>query len=422
MGFQNLCVLTLAACVTTFGSERRELGPGNPALAVAWNRIVYEIAFAEDQFFTFKGHRAFAMAHIAMHDALNAVVPLYRQYAYRGREPGANAIAAAAQAAHDVILSQYPAQRMALDAELARWLAQVPNTPGKTRGITLGQQAAASILAMRAGDGWDFPGTYVFSAVIGAYQTTPPWNGFVLQPGFRFAKPFGLQSPAQFRPPPPPPLASAAYAAAYNEVKDFGRVDSTVRTVDQTLYAIWWMEFAEGSVNRLARRLTTERKMHLWQATRMFAQLNMSLFDGYVANWDSKFEHNRWRPYTATRAAALDSNPLTEPQLDWEPLRPTPPFPDYVSAHATGTGAAMEILKRTFGDFVSFTMDTITAPPGMPTRSFASFSAAAEECADSRVRLGWHFRYSSDRGLTLGRAVAGWLDEHYLQFHGPSSR
>ena len=36
---------------------------------------------------------------------------------------------------------------------------------------------------------------------------------------------------------------------------------------------------------------------------------------------------------------------------------------------------------------MSFTMDTMTAPPEMPTRSFRSFSAAAAECADSRVRL-----------------------------------
>jgi hypothetical protein len=201
-------------------------------------------------------------------------------------------------------------------------------------------------------------------------------------------------------------------------VKDFGHKDSTVRTVEQTLYAVWWMEFAEGSVNRLARRLAAQRKMHLWEATRMFALVNISLFDGYLANWDSKYEYNHWRPYTAIRAAALDGNAATQPQADWEPLRTTPPFPDYVSAHATGTAASMEILARTFGAHVSFTMDTLTAPPEMPTRSFPSFSAAADECADSRVRLGWHFRSSVNQGLSLGRAVASWLDENYLRFRG----
>jgi len=51
----------------------------------------------------------------------------------------------------------------------------------------------------------------------------------------------------------------------------------------------------------------------------------------------------------------------------------------------------------------------------MPTRSFRSFSAAAVECADSRVRVGFHFRYATDGGLTLGRAVADWLDKNYLE-------
>jgi hypothetical protein len=422
MKLRQLVVVTIAAGATAFPAEQEEhrvlayLGRVNPSLVVTWNQIVTDIAFAEDQFFTFKGHRAQAMTHIAIHDALNAVIPLYRQYAFQGHESSADPIAAAAQAARDVVVSQYPGQQAKVNAELTNWLSRLPDGPHKARGVALGRRCAATILAMRDGDGWDFQGSYTFSSAIGSYQTTPPWNGFVLQPGFRYTKPFGLRVPHQFRPPPPPRLDSPEYATAYNEVKDFGRIDSTVRTVDQSLYAIWWMEFAEGSVNRLARRLVTERKTHLWQAARMFALMNMSLFDSYIANWDSKYEHNHWRPYTAIRAATLDGNPSTQPDSTWEPLRTTPPFPDYVSAHATGTGAAMEILKRTFGDNVSFTMDSMTAPPEMPTRSFSSFSAAAAECADSRVRLGYHFRYSSNRGLTLGRAVADWLAENHLQF------
>ena len=51
-------------------------------------------------------------------------------------------------------------------------------------------------------------------------------------------------------------------------------------------------------------------------------------------------------------------------------------------------------------------METTTAPPGMPMRAFAHFRAAAQECADSRVQLGWHFRYATDAGLALGREIA----------------
>jgi hypothetical protein len=388
----------------------------DPALVVAWNQIVYEIAFAEDQFLTFKGLRAHAMMHIAIHDALNTVIPLYRRFAYRGGDSLAHPIIAAAQAAHDVVASQYPGEQARLDAELSKWLSRIPDSALKTRGIVLGRRSAAAILAVRENDGWDVPGAYEFSNELGAYQTTPPWNGFVVQPGFRFAKPFGLRAPDQFRPSPPPRLSGSQYAEAYNEVKDFGRVDSVVRTPEQTGYAIWWMEFAEASVNRLARRLVTERETHLWQAARMFALMNISLFDGYIADWDSKYEYNHWRPYTAIREAARDGNRATEADPNWESLRTTPPHPDYVSAHAVGCAASFGILKATFGDNVSFSMETTTAPPEMPTRSFRSFTAAAAECADSRVRLGWHFRYTTNRGLTLGRAVAAWVEENHLEF------
>jgi hypothetical protein len=60
-------------------------------------------------------------------------------------------------------------------------------------------------------------------------------------------------------------------------------------------------------------------------------------------------------------------------------------------------------------------MQTTTAPPGMPTRTFGNFRAAAAECADSRVRLGWHYRYSTDAGLALGQRVANHTIKHTLQ-------
>ena len=115
--------------------------------------------------------------------------------------------------------------------------------------------------------------------------------------------------------------------------------------------------------------------------------------------------HNRipqaadhWRPYTAIRAAEIDGNSRTEPDANWQPLRPTPPFREYVSAHAAACGASFAILRHVFGHRAPFTMESSTAPPGTPTRAFESFDAAAAECADSRVRLGWHFRYATGSG------------------------
>ncbi|HET6701482.1 MAG TPA: vanadium-dependent haloperoxidase, partial [Gemmatimonadaceae bacterium] len=356
-------------------------------------------------FRTFKGHRALAMLHIAMHDAVNGVRPRYRQYAFFGRDSLADPAVAAAQAAHDVLAAEYPGAAAVIDAKLAGRVASTGDGSA-ARGAELGRRAAAAILEKRRGDGVDVMGTYSFRKTAGAYATTPPWNGFVAWPGFRYARPFALTSPSQLRPPPPPALERREYAKALNEVKQVGGAKSTSRSADQTGYAVWWMEYVEGSVNRLARRLAQEKRLPLAEAARLFALLNVAIFDDYVAVWDSKFEYDHWRPYTAIREAArADSS--------WQPLRPTPPFPEYVSAHAGACAASFAILERFLGD-QPFTMETTTAPAGMPTRRFASFRDAAAECADSRVRLGWHFRYATDAGLELGRAVAEYVGSHYF--------
>ena len=76
-----------AGCARSAGTEpdarcgRR--GPGlRSDVVVSWNNLAHDIAVAEDQFLTFKGQRALAMMHLAMHDALNAIAPVYERYAY----------------------------------------------------------------------------------------------------------------------------------------------------------------------------------------------------------------------------------------------------------------------------------------------------------------------------------------------------
>ncbi|MGH8175483.1 MAG: hypothetical protein ACREV5_04375, partial [Steroidobacter sp.] len=158
-------------------------------IVIDWNERAYESAFAEDQFQTFKGQRAHAMMHLAQHDALNGVDRRFDRYLTAKRrssllEPYADASAAAAQAAHDVLLSQYPNDRQAIRALLAQQLASIPEGPDKQAGQDLGRRSAASILAVRTGDGIDRKGAYAFSGDVGAYQTSPGWKGFVAWPAF----------------------------------------------------------------------------------------------------------------------------------------------------------------------------------------------------------------------------------------------
>jgi hypothetical protein len=383
---------------------------------VQWNQLAYDIAFAEDQFRTFKGQRALAMVHLAQHDALNSIARRFEPYALQRSAPQAEPIAAVAHAARQILIAQYPAAQGEVEALLTQQLTAHASQPLRRKlGIELGRAAAAALLELRNEDGWEIAGTYEFVTAPGAYQTTPDWRGFVLHPGLARAKPFMLKSAAQFRPSGPPPLASRAYGQAFDEVKRFGALGSPDRTADQTAYAVWWMEFSEGLVNRLARNLANEKHTDLWVTARLFALMNAALVDTYVAVWDSKYEFNHWRPYTAIRQAANDDNPRTEPDPQWNSLRPAPPFPEYVSAHAAGCACTLAILADEFSRNTPLTVDALTAPPGMPTRSFKSFRAAADECADSRVRLGFHFRYSTDAGRDIGSRVAVYATKHHLR-------
>ena len=416
------CCLAETMQTPSAASERPPGGaPGSDqvtgATIVQWNQLAYELAFAEDQFNTFKGQRALAMMHLAQHDALNAIVRRFEPYALKRRlVANADPTAAVAQAARDVLLAQYPAARGEIEA---LWMQQIAMTAGESRskelGLQLGRRAARTILELRTRDGWETAGEYEFVTTPGAYQTTPDWRGFVVHPGLAQARPFFLKSAAQMRPSPPPALTSAAYARAFREVKEFGADRSSKRTADQTAYAVWWMEFSEGLVNRYARRVADMKKLELWRTARLFALLNAALVDTYVAVWNSKYEFNHWRPYTAIREAAHDGNAWTRPDARWNSLRPAPPFPEYVSAHAAGCACTFTILAREFSSRTPVMLDSLTAPAGMPTRTFRSFDAAAEECADSRVRIGFHFRYSTDAGRELGRRTANYAMQHHLR-------
>ncbi len=394
-------------------------------ILVAWNARLLATAEAEDRFLTLKGVRAAAMMHLAMHDAINAIDPRYRSYAFDANGRGADPLAAAAQAAFVIAHDQYPGQRDQWELLRHKSMMHVRDARSRDAGIALGEAAAQAVLAKRAGDRWDNTAAYTFHpmapgvyAEFSEHSGTP--QGFVFGAGWAVVEPFALKSPAQFRSPPPPAISSAEYASAYDEVRTVGRFDSKTRTPDQTHLALWWKEFAESSHNRLARQLVLDEEPDLWKSARLFALLNVSIMDAYIGVFDSKFFYNHWRPYTAIRWAAHDGNPRTRPDPDWNNThRHTYAFPSYPSAHGSACASAMTVFADTFGDRRWFRMVTPQVDAAGPlsekipmrpaTRSFDSFSGAARECAGSRVYLGIHFRYDSIEGNRLGTRIGQYV-------------
>jgi hypothetical protein len=379
-------------------------------IVVRWSQLAQDNAFAVDPAMTdpFPNARGWTMMYLAMHDALNAIVPRFRQYAFVGTDTSAHPIAAAAQAARDVMNHIYPTRQAENDAELAFWLNQVQDGRSKTHGINLGIASATAIINARANDNMLVFGEYALQDPLepGDDRFVPPLE-FVHRPAFGDSTPFAIGSGAEFLPAPPPSLTSWTYAFSVNETKAFGRLNSRFRSRDQTNVAAWWLEFNEVQWGRIMRQLTETRQLRLLDAVRMFALANMANIDASVAVWYAKNYYDFWRPFHAIRLADTDGNPFTAPDPNWVSEHIVPPLQEYPSAHAIQCQAIARTLRSFFGtDRVSFATQSSTAMPSNPVRSFNRLSAASRECRESRIFAGYHYRFSVNVGAQMGNKVA----------------
>ncbi len=316
-----------------------------------------------------------------------------------------------------MLVHENPTQQAILDTAYASALAAIPDGPSKTNGIAIGQGAAAAILALRSADGSTTVVPYTPGTAPGDWQPTPPAFAPAFLPGWGNVTPFTLRSGDRFRPASPPffKLFSRKYADEYNEVKSIGSLNSTTRTAEQSEIARFWFETVAIAWNRITRGVSASHGLDSWENGRLFALLNLAMADSFISVWDAKFVYNFWRPVTAIRAGDTDGNPDTTADPGWNSFLTTPAYPDYTSGHAGVDGAAAEVLARFFGDDdVSFTNTSGPPFPGI-TRSFTSFSQAAQEGADSRVYAGIHFRAACEDGLEQGKRVGRFVFLHNLK-------
>ena len=142
-----------------------------------------------------------------------------------------------------------------------------------------------------------------------------PGNDFVFAPGWGNVTPFVLQHGSQFRPSPPYNVKGQKYAADLEEIKLLGGDGITTpsnRTPAETEIGQFWIESSPLQWNRIARTVTANRGLDLWENARLFGLLNMTLADGYVGSWEAKDHYYFWRPVTAIREADADGNPRTK--------------------------------------------------------------------------------------------------------------
>jgi hypothetical protein len=367
--------------------------------------------------------RYYAMVHLAMFEAVNSIERRYSPYRFRLHgHPGASTEAAAAQAAHDVLVALIPAPsaQEAFAAALQSRLASLP--PGRAyAGVRIGKRAASEILAWRADDGSATPAAaWSLPVLPGLWQPTSA-SGAQLS-NFGDFRPFALLTATQYLPAAPPALTSERYTADFERVRQLGSATSTVRTAEQTQTARLFASVGNGTShfamwNNVARDAARAQGWSLLDTARLFALMNVSMFDGLQTSHASKFVYGLWRPVTAIRRADEDLNPATLADPTWTPLLSTPAYPSHSSNQTcVGTSAARALARALGTDEMTFSVTWVgTGGNADITRGYARFSDLAAEQALSRVYGGIHFDFELEASRVSCTRVADFVFDHYMR-------
>ena len=362
--------------------------------------------------------RFMSIVQLAVFEAVNAVEGGYEPYLGTiASAPDASAEAAAIAAAHRVLVTYFSsaANVAVLDAERATSLAAIPDGPAKAAGIAVGEAAAQAMITARTNDGSAPVPNYIPPAGLpaGAWQLTPGCAGGVLY-GWSGVRPFGIPNTASFMPVPPPALTSNLYLKDLLEVQRVGAVDSTERPADRADVARFYASVSPSWVaNLAARQMASARGDSLPENARALAIINMSINDGLIVSFATKYHYNLWRPVTAIRMADTDGNDKTTADPLFSPFISTPCFPSYPSNHASGTNSGLEALRRIYG---AAGHHLTLAHPTLPlTLEYSALKQISDDVDDARVYGGIHFRFDQVEGGRLGREVATHVYKHNLR-------
>lgn len=185
----------------------------------------------------------------------------------------------------------------------------------------------------------------------------------------------------------------------YNMVKQVYDASQNL-TPERTNMALYWRDVpgvtTPGHYVSILKQILQSKNASLDKAAIGYALCGIVVYDAAISCWQTKYQYNLVRPITYIRNVMGHTT--------WSPLLGTPAHPEYSSAHAVLSSADAEAMTAVFGDvsFTDHTYDYMT----LPSRSFDSFRAFAEEAGNSRLYAGIHYQPSIDKGLAQGRKVA----------------
>jgi hypothetical protein len=353
--------------------------------------------------------RTMALAQTAVYEAVNAITVRYpRDRVDLGPTAGASIDAAIAAASRTVLLHEAPLLKDKTEAAYARSLVGIAAGDARTRGISIGERAAADVLAKHSDDIGNIepyrpltsPGVYV--------PTTFPL-------GYAFAqhRPWFMKSAAQFRPGPPPALTSTLWARDYNEIKALGSATSKVRTAEQSAIAQFWATALPDVHMGVVHSVAIASAREVTRNARLYAVVTAAINDAEIAVLEAKYHYNFWRPITAIRNGDRDDNPATERDPDWTPLIATPLHPEYPCAHCVIAATIAVVIRADVGREPLPTLVTHSnTAPGV-TRHWTHTEDVVKEVSEARILDGVHYRTSTEVGNRLGAQIGALVAAAY---------
>lgn len=353
---------------------------GQRPATMPWTDLTLDL-IVKYQLNPLRAARHLAYVHTAMYDAhLLAAKAGYDERARRV------AVDSAAAAILEYLFPQEPVGRFGALGRSAAWAVTAHSATGKHRSQNhawqIGQQVA-NLAADRARKDradlvWDIRRRP--AAAPGIWKATPPLNVYKpAEPRAGEWRTWLLRDGAELAPPPPITFDSPEY---WKEVEEVLKVTEQLTPQQKKIAEDWNLGHATvtpaGVWNLHALRVAKRHNLDSAQTARLFAALNTAMMDAFIACWNAKFNYWTQRPVTAIRARL---------KPDFLPHLVTPPFPSYVSGHATVSGAASEVLAGFFPEQAE------------------TFRTMAEEAAQSRLYGGIHFSSDNREGLRLGQQI-----------------
>ncbi|HEU5218935.1 MAG TPA: vanadium-dependent haloperoxidase [Gemmatimonadales bacterium] len=231
-------------------------------------------------------------------------------------------------------------------------------------------------------------------------KALPPVNmAGATEPYWGWIRPFVLTAWNECPIPEPPAYSTDTSSIRYRDARHVYEVSRGL-TPEQRTIALYWADNAgetgtpSGHWVSIASQMVSQRHLSAGEAARLFVATAVAQADAFIAAWGYKYKYSTIRPRTYIRR-------VIDPA--WEPLIPTPPFPEYPAGHSTQSVAAAAAMVALLGDLPFEDSTGIALGPGV--RTFRSFTAAALEAGESRIYGGIHFESGNAAGKTVGACI-----------------